>query len=457
MDTNELRRHFRGVLIRPEDTEYDTARRVWNGDANRFPALIARCTGAADVLAALRFAREKDLLVAVRGGGHSVAGNSVCDDGIVIDLSPMKGAFVNPSDQVVRAQAGLLWGELDRETQLHGLAVPGGVVSHTGIAGLTLGGGIGWLSRKHGATIDNVRSIDLVTAAGELLTASDDQNPELFWGLRGGSGNFGIATSFEYQAHPVGPTVLGGSVFFNLADGQQVLRRYRDWIADAPDELMTIVSIRLAPPMDYLPAEIHGRPVVYINACYVGDLEKGEQVLRPLRSFARPVADTLRPKPYVEHQQLVDPWGPHGWHYYWQSCELPPFTDEIIDVLVEFGFRSPSPKAKSNFYQLGGAMARVPDEATAFYSNRRPSYNASFSAVWTDDDPDPEPQRQWARDFREALSGFHMERTYVNFLSGDEPEPLAKAWGTDKYERLVRLKRQYDPDNVFRLNVNIKP
>jgi FAD/FMN-containing dehydrogenase len=369
----------------------------------------------------------------------------------------MKGIRVDANGRRAVAQAGALWRDLDRETQLYGLATPGGVVSHTGIAGLTLGGGIGWLMRKYGATIDNLLGVDMVLATGETVTANAYENPELFWGVRGGGGNFGIVTSFEYALHPVGPSVLAGSVYYAMDDAVSVLRRYRDWAAQAPDEVTTIVSLRLAPPMAYLPEAMHGRPVVYISMCHSGDLADGQAALRPLHELGTPLATTVRPKPYVEHQQMVDAWSPHGWHYYWQSCELPPFTDEMIDIIAEHAARMRWPKAKTNIYQLGGAMGRVPDDATAFYSDRKPSHNASFNAVWTDDDPDPEPVRQWARDFNEALAKFHLERTYPNFLVDVEENPIRAAYGPEKYERLVALKRRYDPENFFRLNANIKP
>jgi FAD/FMN-containing dehydrogenase len=457
VDVDRLRRDFGGALIGPDDAAYDLARRVWNAEVDRRPALIARCAGVADVVAAVRFAREREVPVSIRGGGHSVAGNAICEGGLVIDLSGMKGIRVDPRGRVAVAQAGALWRDLDRETQVHGLATPGGVVSHTGIAGLTLGGGIGWLMRKFGATIDNLRSADVVTAAGEIVTANQDENPELYWGLRGGGGNFGIVTSFEYDLHPVGPRVLAGSVYYSMDDAIAVLRGYRDWAADAPDEVTSIVSLRLAPPMDYLPPAVHGRPVVYVSVCFCGDIAEGDAVTRPLTTLARPLASTLRPKPFVEHQQMVDAWSPPGWHYYWQSCELPPFTDKMIDIIAEHALRMSAPKAKTNIYHLGGAMARVPDDGTAFYSDRKPSHNASFNAVWADDGTDPEPIRQWARDFCTALGEFHLERTYPNFLVDVEENPIRAAYGPAKYERLVELKRRYDPTNFFRLNANIRP
>ena len=299
IEVERLRAGIRGPVILPADPGYDAARAIWNGAIDRRPACIARCTGVADVVAAVGFARERDLLVAVRSGGHGVGGHALCDGGLVIDLSPMKGIRVDPVARTARAEAGVLWGELDRETQLHGLATVGGIVTHTGIAGLTLGGGIGWLMRKHGATVDNLVSVDLVTADGEVLTASEDENPDLFWGVRGGGGNFGIVTSFEYRLHPVGPIVLAGPIFHPLEDAREVLRFYREFIAAAPDELTTIFNLRVAPPLPFLPEEVHGKPIVMVGACYAGPAEDGSEVVRPLKEFGTPIVDLLEPRPYT--------------------------------------------------------------------------------------------------------------------------------------------------------------
>ncbi len=326
-DLERLRDAIRGPVIDPDDEGYDAARAIWNGAIDRRPAFVARCTGVADVAAAVRFARERGLLVAVRAGGHGVGGHALCDDGLVIDLSPMKGIRVDPAARTVRAEAGVLWGELDREAQLHGLATVGGIVTHTGIAGLTLGGGLGWLMRKHGATVDNLLSVDLVTAEGELLCASGDENPDLFWGIRGGGGNFGVVTSFEYRLHPVGPIVLAGPIFHPFEDARKVLRFYREFIATAPDELTTIFELSVAPPLPFLPEDVHGKPIVMVGACYAGAPEDGVEVVRPLKEFGDPIADLLEPKLYTALQSMFDPFVPHGWHRYWKSVELPPLTD----------------------------------------------------------------------------------------------------------------------------------
>ena len=453
---DELGGSFRGELLLPTNVGYDAARRIWNGAIDRHPACIARCTGVADVVAAVGFAREHDLEIAVRSGGHGVAGHAICDGGLVIDLSPMKGIRVDPRARTARADAGVLWGELDRETQLHGLATVGGIVTHTGIAGLTLGGGIGWLMRKYGATVDNLLSVDLVTADGELVTASESVEPELFWGVRGGGGNFGIVTSFEYRLHPVGPTVLAGPIFYPVEDAGQVLRLYREVAAAAPDELTTIFELTVAQPLPFLPAEVHGKPIVMVGACYAGPPREGVDVVRPLEELGSPIADLLEPKPYLALQSMFDPFVPHGWHRYWKAVELPPLTDEAIDTLVEHASAFTSPKSYCIVFQLGGALSRVGAEDTA-YGQRDAAYNANVNAVWTEDDPEPERHIAWARDFFDALQPHASGRVYVNFLGDEGEDRVRTAYGERNYARLARLKQVYDPTNLFRLNQNIRP
>jgi hypothetical protein len=343
LDIAGLRDGFRGELLGPEDPGYDDARGVWNGSIDRFPALIARCAGVADVIAAVKFAKDNGLLVAVRGGGHSYPGYSVCDGGLVIDLSLMKGIRVDPEACTVRAQAGVLLGELDRETQAFGLAVPSGIVTHTGLSGLALGGGINWLMRKYGLTIDQLLSVDLVTAEGELVKASASENADLFWGLRGGGGNFGIVTDFEFRLNPVGPIVLAGPIFWPIEESPRVLRFYREWIAEAPDELMTIVAHRKAPPLPFVPRELHGKLVVGVVCCYSGTVEEGERVMKPLKEFASPVLDLCVPKPFLTHQAMFDPSFPHGWWYYLRACDVAQLTDEVIDITVDHALRIKSP------------------------------------------------------------------------------------------------------------------
>jgi FAD/FMN-containing dehydrogenase len=451
---DELGRSFGGQLVGPRDAAYDEQRKVWNGSIDRSPALIARCSGAADVAAALKLARQSGLPLAVRSGGHSFPGASVCDDGIVVDLRPMEAIEVNPEGRSARAQAGALLGELDRATQAHGLAVPSGIVTHTGVAGLTLGGGIGWLMRKHGLTVDQLLSVDLVTVDGEQVTASEDENPELFWGVRGGGGNFGVVTEFEFRLHPVGPEVLAGPVFWRMEDSPELLRFYRDWIADAPDELMTIVVHRKAPRLDFIPADLHGEPVVAVICCWAGDLAAGEEVMRPLREFGSPVLDLLEPKAYLDHQAMFDPSYPHGWWYYMRSCDVAELNDEVIDTTVEHALRIASPRTAFPIWQRGGASARVGDSDTAM-GGRDAGFTINITAM-TEGPDGFEAERDWARGFWSALEPHHAG-VYVNFLMEEGEERVRQAYGSKKYDRLKALKRTWDPENVLRLNQNIRP
>ena len=451
----DLAREFRGELIRPGDPPYEAARRVWNGAIDRRPALIARCTGVADVRAAVRVARERQLMVAVRGGGHNVAGTATCDGGIVIDLSPMKGLRVDPVARVARAQPGLLWGEVDRETQSFGLVTPGGIVTHTGIGGLTLGGGLGWLIRRYGLTIDNLLSADVVTANGEFLRASADEHADLFWGLCGGGGNFGVVTSFEYRLHPVGPDVLAGVVLHPAARAREVLAFYREFVTTAPDELMTIVVLTTAPPAPFVPPPVHGHPVVIIGVCYAGPVDEGERAIAPLRQFGPPLADTIHPKPYVEHQALLDPGVPHGLGYYWKSEYVAALSDPLISALAEHAWRAATPQSYSIIFHLGGAVARENPERSAF-EDRRAGHAVNIDAVWTE--PGQAPACiSWTRNFWEAIRPYSTGRVYVNFLGEEGQDRVRAAYGDAKYDRLRALKRAYDPTNLFRLNQNIQP
>ncbi len=451
----DLAPHFRGELIRPADPPYDTARAVWNGAIDRYPALIARCSAAADVRAAVRFARERDLLVAVRGGGHNVAGTAVCDGGLVIDLSPMKGLWVDPARGIARAQAGLLWGEFDRETQAFGLAAPGGIIGHTGIAGLTLGGGFGWLMRRHGLAADNVLSADVVTADGESLRASAEEHADLFWGLRGGGGNFGVVTSFEYRLHPVGPTVLAGVMLHPAAKAREVLGFYRGFIASAPDELTTIVVLRMAPPAPFLPPSVHGQPAVVIGACYAGAVEEGERAIAPLRRFGEPLVDLIRPTPYVSHQSLLDASAPHGLGYYWKSEYVPGLSDALIDTLAERAWEAPTPESYTIIFHLGGAVGREDPEGSAF-EDRRAAHAVNIDAVWSDPALASDCTA-WTRELWEAVRPYSTGRVYVNFLGDEGQDRVRAAYGEAKYERLRELKLKHDPTNFFRMNQNIRP
>jgi FAD/FMN-containing dehydrogenase len=447
---------FRGRQINADHADYDIARAVWNGAIDRRPRLIARCTGTADVITAVRFARDHDLEIAIRGGGHNVAGTAVCDDGIVIDLSAMRAVRVDPASRRAWVQGGALWGDVDHETQAHGLATTGGIVSHTGVAGLTLGGGIGWLMRKHGLTVDNLLAADVVTADGELLRASEDEHPDLFWALRGGGGNFGVVTSFEFRLHSIGPIVLAGPIVWDAADAGTVLRLYRDFISEAPDELGTIVRFGTAPPLPGIPEDLHWRPVVMIGTCHAGPIEDGERVLHPLRTCLTPLLDLVGPTPYVGFQSAIDSTVAHGWNYYWKSTHLPELRDDLIDVITGHAFSGSSPRSYVAMFHLKGAVSRVAEGATAF-GNRQASHAVTLDAVWRPGEGFGDQDTAWTKGFFAALGRFR-EGVYVNFLAGDEdPGRVREAYGDAVYDRLVGVKTTYDPDNVFHHNQNVRP
>ena len=445
---------LRGYLVGPQDPSYDTARRVWNGSIDQHPAVIMRCLGVSDVIAAVKFGRASGLPVAVRSGGHSFPGLSVADGALVIDLSLMKGVRVDPDRRTVRVQAGVLLGDLDRDTQAFGLAVPSGIVTHTGVAGLTLGGGIGWIMRRHGLSIDQLISVDLVTADGEFTQASEDRNADLFWAVRGGGGNFGIITEFEFRCVPLGPQVIAGPVFWPMTQAPEVLRFYRDWIAEAPDELMTIVINRKAPPLPFVPSELHGKPVIVVACCWAGDIEEGERFIRPLKAFGSPVLDVCVPKPFLTHQAMFDPSFPKGRWYYFKSCDVAELSDDIIDITVEHCLKISSPVTSFPIWQRGGAVSRVGEDQTAF-SGRSAGFTYNIGGS-TETSEGFAEEREWVRDFWSALRPWH-EGVYVNFLGNEGAERVQQSYGPEKYERLQALKRTYDPDNFFRLNQNIPP
>ncbi len=445
---------FRGHLIRPGAPDYELHRKIWNGSIDRLPALIVRCAGVSDVIAAVKLGQASKLPVAVRSGGHSFPGLSVADGALVVDLSPLKGVRVDPEKRTARVQAGVLLGELDQETQAFGLAVPSGIVTHTGVAGLTLGGGIGWIMRKHGLTIDQLVAVDLVTADGEFVKASADENPDLFWGVRGGGGNFGIVTEFEFRCVPLGTQVLAGPIFWPMEQSGEVLRFYRDWVAEAPDELMTIIVHRKAPALPFVPPELHGKLVVMVVCCWVGELEAGETFIRPLREFGSPVADVCLPKPYLTHQAMFDPGFVPGRWYYFKSCEIGELSDEIIDITVERSLQIESPLTSYPIWQMGGAVGRVRDDQTAF-NGRRASFTYNIGAS-TESSAGFDEEREWVRSFWSALEPWH-QGVYVNFLGDEGTDRVRQAYGPEKYERLRALKQKYDPDNFFRINQNISP
>lgn len=447
---------LRGELLYPDDENYDDARTIWNAMIDRYPAAISRCYGTVDVVAAVNFARKNNLLLSVRGGGHNVAGLSVCDDGLMIDLNPMKGIHVDPQKQTALVEPGVTLGDLDRETQLFGLATPTGIVSETGLAGLTLGGGFGWLTRKYGFTSDNLVSAEIVTANGEVLQTSEDENSDLFWGIRGGGGNFGIVTRFEYQLHPVGPTILGGLLLYPMEEAREAIHFYRDFVADAPEELGSAIVLRLAPPAPFVPQELHGKPVCAIVVFYAGEIEEGMRFLQPLREHGDPLADKISPMPYVAMQSMLDKGQPKGYYYYSKSEYVEDLNDELIDTFLAYGATISSPVTRVAIMQMGGAMKRVDEMATAA-SHRDANYILAINNGWKDS-ADNEQQINWTRDYWRAILPFSSGGNYVNFLSEAEGQDRVRAaYGPDKYERLVRLKNKYDPDNLFRMNHNIKP
>jgi FAD/FMN-containing dehydrogenase len=446
----------RGAVLRPGDEGYDDARAIWNGLIDRRPALIVRCTGAADVVDAVDFAREHELLLSVKGGGHNVAGNAVNDDGLVIDLSLMRGVDVDPSTGTMRAQGGATWGDADRESQLFGLAVPGGVVSTTGIAGLTLHGGVGHLRRKHGLSLDNLLSVDIVTADGQLRRASATENEDLFWAVRGAGSNFGVVTSFEFQAHPVGPTVMVGAVFYPLADGRTVLPAWRDYMASAPEELSSLAICWSVPAGEPFPPEHHGSPVVIVAAAYAGPLEDGEPVVQPLRELARPLIDLSGPWPWVGLQSGFDALFPKGELRYWKSRSLAGLPDEAIDEILDFAARRPTPLTDLVAWHHGGAMSRVGETETA-YAGRDAAFHVTGEVNWTDPAQSDEAIA-WGREFWDAMGRHSTGGVYLNFPGlGEEKEALVRAGYGANYERLAELKAKYDPTNLFRMNMNITP
>jgi FAD/FMN-containing dehydrogenase len=441
-----FRASLRGPVLRPGDAVYDETRKVWNGMIDRRPALIARCAGLADVVAAVRFARSHELLVSVRGGGHNAPGVAVCEGGLMIDLAGMRSVRVDPVRRTARAEGGATWADFDWETQAFGLATTGGAISHTGIGGLTLGGGLGWLAGRYGLVCDNLLSVDLVTADGAVLMASASENPELFWGLRGG-GNFGVVTSFEYRLHPVGP-VLGGAVLYPFAKAKEALKLYRDFAASIPDEVNTLGALLNSPD---------GDPLAAIAVCYNGSLDAGERVLQDIRGFGPPLADEIAPTPYCKIQTLFDEAFTRGRRYYFKSNFTRQINDEAIETLIEQFRAAPSPQSIVYFQQLGNAANRVGATATAF-SHRDALCEWGCDAVWLDPAADGENIR-WAREVAEAMRPFTSGSDYVNHIgleSEEGSDRIRAAYGAN-YERLVALKNKYDPTNLFRHNQNIRP
>lgn len=451
-----LRARLRGELIQPDIEGYEEARSVWNGLIDKHPALIARCIGAGDVIDSVNFARENDLRVAVRGGGHNVAGNAVCDGGLVIDLSPMKAVQVDPVKRTARVQPGANWGDVDKETQLYGLVTPGGQVSTTGVAGFTLGGGMGFLRRKWGLACDNLISVEIVTADGQVLNASEIEHPNLFWAVRGGGGNFGIVTSFEFRLHQLGPEIYGTTTIYPLKEATSVLRNWRDFILQAPDEVTCDALLWGMPPLPEVPPEMHWAPVVIVAAMYAGSVEEGEHVLQPLREIGTAIGDLSARQQYVAMQSDMDALFADGQLYYWKSLFADHLSNEVIDEIIALAAAKPSPQALFALRSLGGAMGRVPEEATA-YGNRDAMFNISVDNTWQE--PSQNDQMlAWTRAAWSRMRDLTDGGVYLNFAGfGEENDALAHAAYGSNYDRLVGVKRHYDPANFFRGNINIAP
>ena len=446
----------RGAVLRPGDQGYDDARTIWNGLIDRRPALIVRCSGAADVVDAVNFAREHNLLLSVRAGGHNVAGHAVNDGGLVIDLSQMRGVHVDSSTRAVRVQGGATWGDCDRETQLFGLAVPGGVVSTTGVAGLTLHGGVGHVRRKHGLSIDNLLSVDIVTADGRLRTASATENEDLFWAVRGAGSNFGVVTSFEFRAHPVGPMVMVGAIFYPQDVGRTVLPAWRDYMATAPDELSSLAFFWNVPEHEPFPPELHGKPVVILAAVYSGSVEEGESVVQPLRELAQPLVDLSGPWPWLGLQSGFDALFPPGQFRYWKSRAFAELAEQAIDEIADWAARRPTPLTDITIWHHGGAMSRVGESETA-YAGRDAPFLVTGEASWADPSQTDEAIA-WGRAFWDAMGRHSTGGIYLNFPGlGEEKEELVRAGYGANYDKLAALKAKYDPENLFRMNLNITP
>jgi hypothetical protein len=441
----QLRKTVKGPILCPGDNDFDTARRVFNLEIDKFPAIIVQCLTVEDIMRALDFAHAHQLLTAIRGSGHNIAGNAVCDGGIVIDLSHMKKIEVVAKDQIVRAEPGITWGEFDRETQKYGLATPGGTVSSTGIAGLTLGGGIGWLLGKHGLTCDNLLSANIVTANGHFLHTNAEENADLFWALRGGGGNFGIVTSFTYRAYPV-DQVLGGTIVYPLQKGRDVLQFFRSFTQSAPDELTASATFLTTSD---------GTPVVTIDLCYAGSVSEGEKVLKPLLKFSTPLKNHISLQSYGQFQTMYDSSFVSGQRGYWKSGFLTTLSDEAIDIILTWFKNVASAKTVILLDHLHGAMRRVSQDETAF-SHREAEYSLLIASIWSKRE-EADRNRSWTRRFFHDMEGFFKNKVYVNYLGEEGDERVIEAYGANKYEQLASLKQKYDPKNFFRLNQNIRP
>ena len=450
-----LRATLRGTLHTPGGPGYDESRSLWNAMIDRRPALVARCVGTQDVIACVNFAREHGIALSMKGGGHNIAGLACCDGGLMLDFCGMRGVWVDPAARIAHAQGGSLLGDVDRETQLHGLAAPLGFVSLTGIAGLTLGGGFGYMSRRFGWTSDSVRSMTIVTAEGKIVRASEKEHEDLFWGLRGGGGNFGIVTNIEYSLFPVGPEIVGGAVAWRQESAPEVLEMFRKAAAAAPRELTLVALLRKAPPAPWIDKDAHGKPVVIVLACYTGPIADGEKLLSPIKSFGKPVGDVMQRRPYVTQQNLLDATQPKGRRYYWKSEYVPGINQDLLAGLAEQGATITSPFSAAIVFQLGGAIADLPDGHSAV-GNRDAAAVFNLASSW-ENPADDAANIEWTRKAWTALKRFSTGGTYVNFLNEDDADDRVRAAYGANHERLANIKRTWDPGNLFRTNKNIAP
>jgi FAD/FMN-containing dehydrogenase len=452
--TDEFKTNFRGDVVLPGDANYDEVRQIWNAMIDRKPAVIARCKTAHDVVRAVKFGRDQDLLVSVRGGGHNIAGNAVCDDGLMIDLSLMRKIEVDPQARRAMVEPGCTLGDFDAATQAHGLATPTGINSTTGIAGLTLGGGFGWLSRKFGMTIDNLLSADVVTADGTQLHARETENADLFWGLRGGGGNFGIVTNFEFQLHPVGPDLLSGLITFPFNEAKSVITQFARFTETMPEELNVWMVTRRAPPLPFLPAEVHGKEIVVLALCHAGKPAMGEKLIEPLRKFGTVLGEHVGVQPFAAWQQAFDPLLARGARNYWKSHNFTELSEGAIDAIVEYAGKLPTPHCEIFVGSIGGETTRVAPEAMA-YSSRDANYVMNVHGRWETPAEDT-AVITWAREFFAKSKPFASGGAYINFMTEEEADRIESAYGP-VYKRLVAIKNKYDPTNFFRMNQNIKP
>jgi FAD/FMN-containing dehydrogenase len=450
----KLKGSIQGEVLLPGEAAYEIACKIWNAMIDKHPAIIVRCATTSDVVHTVNFARDNGIVLAVRGGGHNIAGNALCDDGIVIDLSQMKSVNVDPAARRAVVEGGATLHDLDVATQAHGLATPVGINSTTGVAGLTLGGGFGWLTRKYGMTVDNLQSVEVVTAKGEVVHASAVEHPDLFWALRGGGGNFGVVTRFEFQLHPVGPDVLSGLIVYSMSEAKAVLQQYREFAMIAPDELSVWAILRQAPPLPFLPAEVHGQGIVALALFYTGDPKQGMPMIEPLRKFGTPLGELVGVQPFIAWQQTFDPLLAPGARNYWKSHNLKTLHDELFDTIIDYVGKLPSPQCEIFIGAIGGEASR-PSPDSAAYADRAALFIVNVHGRW-ENAADDKRCIDWARAFFKASTPYASGGVYINFLTADESDRVRAAYGPN-YDRLVQVKRKYDPENLFCVNHNIKP